>query len=172
MGTSMASVSFRRTDNWPDLNQRIQELYEGIDDLVSNLEQEEKAYAIVSPYGDSAMFLEDITETISQLTGDYTIFCMCVDSDYALLKLYCNGQKIEEAVLGEPELLEEIDELADLMMPDIAVWKPLLKNEGDAEVLQNAFIINEAFVEDQLREISALTGIPIFDDALVFGDCF
>ena len=65
-----------------------------------------------------------------------------------------------------------IDELADLMMPDIAVWKPLLKNEGDAEVLQNAFTINEVFVEDQLRKISALTGIPIFDDALVFEDCF
>ena len=174
MGTTMASVSFRRTDNmnWSALKPKIKSLYQGIEGIVSNIEQEEIAYAIVSPYGDSAVFLEEITEKVSQLTGDYVIFCMCVDSDYALLKLYCNGQKIEEAALGAPELLEEIDELADLSMPDVVTWKPLLQDEKNAEALYNAFKINEVFVEDQLRIISALTGMPIFNDVLVFEECF
>jgi hypothetical protein len=174
MGTFMASASFRRTDNvkWPDLKPKIVEMYQDIEGLVSNLEQEQNAYAIVSPYGDLGMFLADIPKAVSLLTGDYAVFCMCVDSDFALLELYYNGQLIEKSAVGEPELLAEIDELADLDAPDIALWKPLLQNLEDAETLQSAFIEDAVFVEDQLRKISTLTGIPIFDDALVFGEGF
>ena len=174
MGTFMASASFRRIDNvkWPDLKPKIVEMYQDIEGLVSNLEQEQKAYAIVSPYGDLGMFLAEISETVSQMTGDYAVFCMCVDSDFALLELYHNGQLVEKSAIGEPELLAEIDETADLETPDIALWEPLLKNPEDVQALQSAFLENTVFVEDQLREISALTGIPIFDDALVYGESF
>lgn len=174
MGTSMASVSFRRTDNgnWLDLKSKITKMYQGIEGLVDNMEQEQNAYAIVSPYGDMGMFLESIPKEVSQLTGDYAIFCMCVDSDFALLELYRNGQCIEKSAIGAPELLAEIDELADMKTPDIALWKPLLQNTEDAEALQKAFTEEAVFVEDQLREVSALTGIPVFDDALVYGEGF
>ena len=174
MGTFMASASFRRIDNvkWSDLKPKIVEMYQDIEGLVSNLEQEQRAYAIVSPYGDLGMFLAEIPEAVSRLTGDYAVFCMCVDSDFALLELYHNGQLVEKSAIGEPELLAEIDETADLETPDIALWEPLLKNPEDVQALQSAFLENTVFVEDQLREISALTGIPIFDDALVYGESF
>ena len=109
---------------------------------------------------------------MSELTGDYAIFCVCVDSDFALLELYSGGQLLESAVLGELDLLAEIDELSQLSTPDISLWKPLLRRQEDAETLQNAFTEATVFVEDQLREISALTGIPIFDDELVYGEDF
>ena len=174
MGTFMASVSFRRTDSvkWPEWKRKIAEMYQDVDGLVSDLEQDKKAYAIVSPYGDLGMFLAEIPEAVSRLTGDYAVFCMCVDSDFALLELYHNGQLVEKSAIGEPELLAEIDETADLETPDIALWEPLLKNPEDVQALQSAFLENTVFVEDPLREISALTGMPIFDDALVYGESF
>ena len=174
MGTFMASVSFRRANHtvWSDLKPKIQEMYHGIDGLVSNLEQEREAYAIVSPYGDMGMFLQDIPEAVSRLTEDYAIFCMCVDSDFAILELYHNGTLVEKSAVGEEELLAEIDELADLSTPNLSLWKPLLQNPEDEQALQTAFTDDAVFVDDQLREISALTGIPIFDDALVFGSEF
>lgn len=174
MGTSMASVSFRQGDTakWPDLKPKIMEMYQGVEGLVSNLEQEQKAYAIVSPYGDLGMFMQDFPEAISRLTGDYAIFCVCVDSDFALLELYYNGQLVEKTAVGELDFLAEIDELAELKAPDITLWKPLLRNIEGVEALQNAFTETTGFVEDQLREISALIGIPVFDDELVYGEDF
>ena len=171
MGTFMASVSFRRADNtvWPDLKPKIQEMYQGIEGLVSNLEQERDAYAIVSPYGDMGMFLQDIPEAVSRLTEDYAIFCMCVDSDFATLKLYHNGTLVEKSAVGVLELLAEFDELAGMSTPDLTLWKPLLQNPEDEQALQTVFTDDAVFVDDQLREISKLTSMPIFDDALAFG---
>ena len=174
MGTSMASVSFRQGNaaKWPDRKLKIIEMYQGIEGLVSNLDQQKEAFAVVSPYGDLGMFLQEMPGKVSELTGDYAMFCVCVDSDFALLDLYSGGQLLESAVLGEPDLLAEIDELSQLSTPDISLWKPLLRRQEDAETLQNAFTEATVFVEDQLREISALTGIPIFDDELVYGEDF
>lgn len=174
MGTFMASASFRRIDsaNWSNIKPKILAMYQDVEGLVSNLEQEQNAYAIVSPYGDLGMFLADIPKAVSLLTGDYAVFCMCVDSDFALLELYHNGQLVEKSAIGELELLAEMDETADLNVPDIALWKQLLRNPENVRALQNAFTENAVFVEDQLREISALTGIPIFDDTLVYGEGF
>jgi len=97
---------------------------------------------------------------------------MCVDSDFALLEVYYNGKLIEKSAIGEPELLAEIDELADMRAPDLTLWKPLLQNPEDDHALQTAFTEASIFVEDQLREISKLTGVPIFDDALVYEEGF
>ena len=175
MGTFMASVSFLRTDNvnWQELKTEIKAMYHDVEGLVSNLEQEREAFAIVSPYGDLGMFLQEIPQQVSQKTGSYAIFCVCVDSDYALLELYHNGQLLEQSGVGTLDFLAEIDELANIKTPDIALWKPLLQNPEDVEALQTAFTENPTyFVEDQLRQISALTGIPVFDDMLVYGEAF
>ena len=172
MGTFMASVSFRRANHtvWSDLKPKIQEMYHGIDGLVSNLEQEREAYAIVSPYGDMGMFLQDIPEAVSRLTEDYAIFCMCVDSDFAILELYHNGTLVEKSAVGEEELLAEIDELADLSTPNLSLWKPLLQNPEDEQALQTAFTDDAVFVDDQLREISALTGMYVRSDIAMTGE--
>ena len=174
MGTSMASVSFR----WPDsadshdLKPEIRAMFQGIEGIVSDLEQEQKAYAIVSPYGDMGMFLQDIPQRISALTGDYAVFCMCVDSDFALLELYHNGGLVEKSALGIPELLAEIDELADLKTPNVSVWRPLLLNSEETVDFQTAVTAEVVFVEARLKWISILTGMPIFDDKLVYGEDF
>jgi len=171
MGTSMASVSFRRTDNvnWAGIKPKIVAMYQDIEGLVDNLEQEQDAYAIVSPYGDMGMFLADMPQAISQLTGDYAIFCGCMDSDFALLELYQNGLQIDQCAIGMTEILEEIGEMMDVKGPNLAKWKPLLRNPQDEPLLQAAFTADALFVEDQLRKISTLLGIPIFADSLVYG---
>ena len=170
MGTFMASASFRRPQqaNWLELKPKIQAMYQGIERLVDDLAKEQNAYTIVSPYGDMGMYLQDIPQRVSALTGDYAIFCMCVDSDFALLELYRNGELLEKSLIDCEGFGEEIDELAELTPPALELWKPLLQNPEDEKALQTAFTEEFVFVEDQLRKISELTGIPIFDNEMVY----
>ena len=170
MGTFMASASFRRPQqsNWSELKPKIQAMYQGIERLVDDLEKEQNAYTVISPYGDMGMYLQDIPQRVSALTGDYAIFCMCVDSDFAVLELYHNGQLLEESVIDCEGFAEDIDELAELTNPALELWKPLLQNPEDEQALQTAFTEEYVFVEDQLRCISRLTGIPIFNDEMVY----
>ena len=170
MGTFMASASFRRPQqsNWSELKPKIQAMYQGIERLVDDLAKEQSSYAIISPYGDMGMYLQDIPQQVSALTGDYAIFCMCVDSDFALLELYHNGQLLEKSVIDCEGIAEEMEELAELTTPALELWKPLLQNPEDEQALQTAFTEEFVFVEDQLRKISELTGIPVFDDEMVY----
>ena len=170
MGTFMASASFRRPQqaNWLELKPKIQAMYQGIERLVDDLAKEQSAYAIISPYGDMGMYLQEIPQQVSALTGDYAIFCMCVDSDFALLELYRNGELLEKSVIDCEGFGENIDELAELTTPALELWKPLLQNPEDEQALQEAFTEEFVFAEDQLRKISELTGIPIFDDGMVY----
>lgn len=170
MGTSMASVSFRRTAQaqWPDVKTKIEEMFQGLDGLVSNLDCEASGYAIVSPYGDMGMFLQELPEKISSLTGDYAVFAVCVDSDFCLTELYHNGVLLEKGCIGE--LYMDFDEFVDVQSMNVELWKPLLQDSANAEILNQALTGNEVFVEDQLRRISELTGLPIFVDELVYGD--
>lgn len=170
MGTFMASASFRRPQqvNWQDVKPKIQAMYQGIERLVDDLDKEQSNYTIISPYGDMGMYLQDIPQRVSALTGDYAIFCMCVDSDFALLELYHNGQLLEKSVIDCEGITEEFDELAELTMPALELWKPLLQDPEDEKALQMAFTEEFVFAEEQLRKISELTGIPIFDDEMVY----
>lgn len=174
MGTSMASVSFRRTDsmNRPDMRLRVEAMYQDVKGLVSNLDQGNNGCAIVSPHGDQETLLQNMAEKISALLGDYAVFCICADSDFALLELYHKGMLLEKSVIGALELVDEIDELSQVELPDPALWKPLLLDAGNLDALQQAFTEDEGFAEDQLLTISELTGIPIFDETLVYGDDF
>lgn len=169
MGTFMASASFRRTEkmDWQQLKPAITEMFQGIDGLVSNLDSEGNGYAIVSPYGDLGMFLADLPARISRLTGDYAVLAVCVDSDFAMLELYLDGRLMERTSIGN--VYDDIDELAGCGKPELALWKPLLMDITNAGQLEKALLGNEIFVDDQLRVISTLTGIPVFDDELVFG---
>ena len=170
MGTSMASVAFRRTEkvDWKIIKTTIEEMCLGIDGTVSNLDDDGlDGYAIVSPYGDMGMYLTELPEKISRLTGDYAVMTVCVDSDFAMLELYYDGKLVERTSIGEVYM--EIDELGGCGKPDIALWAPLLKDQTQTDRLVNALHGNEILVEDQLRAVSALTGIPIFNDTLVYG---
>ena len=170
MGTFMASASFRRPQqvNWPDVKTKIQAMYQGVERLVDDLDKEQNAHTIISPYGDMGMYLQDIPQQVSALTGDYAIFCMCVDSDFALLELYRNGELLEKSLIDCEGFAEDMDELEKLTTPNIELWKPLLQNPEDEQALQTAFTEEFVFAEDQLRKISELTCIPIFDDEMVY----
>ena len=170
MGTFMASASFRcpQHSNWPELKPKIQAMYQGVERLVDDFAKQQSAHAIISPYGDMGMYLQDIPQQVSALTGDYAIFCMCVDSDFALLELYYNGQLLEKAVIDCEGITEGFDEVAELTTPALELWKPLLQNPENEQALQTAFTEEFVFVEDQLRKISELTGIPVFDDDMVY----
>ena len=169
MGISMASVSFRRTDNvnWLELKPKIMAMYQNVEGLTNNLEQEQNAYAIVSPYGDLGMILAEMPEVISRLTGDYAVFCECMDSDFALLELYHNGNSIDKCIIGKPLMAAEISAMMNVGAPDLAKWKPLLQNPKDGWRLRAALAARTLFVENKLRKISALVGLPIFEDDLV-----
>lgn len=170
MGTSMASVAFRRTDDasWGNVKPQIEAMFQGIEGLVSDLNQDKMSYAIVSPYGDMGMFLQELPAKISGLTGSYAVFAICVDSDFCFTELYFKGELVEKGCIGECYM--EFDEFPGVQNPNSALWMPLLLNPADVQLLDAAFTGDEVFVEDQLRQISKLTDLPIFDDALVYGE--
>lgn len=169
MGVFMASIAFRCGDSkvWETSKDQIDSMFRGLDGLADNLCSDGPGYAIVSPYGDMGMFLSELPGRISRLVEDYAVFATCVDSDFALLELYKNGELLESCSVGE--VYEEYGEFCSVNKPNIDLWTPLLIDSNDAGLLEDALMGNEVFVEDQLRQISKLTGLPIFDDALVFG---
>lgn len=168
MGVFMASVAFRRTDktDWEHVKPQIEAMFKGLDGLTDNLDSEGPGYAIVSPYGDMGMFLADLPEKISSLTGDYAVFANCCDSDFALLELYRGGKLVEKSVVGE--CYEEFDDFVDAREPNPANWSVLLKDGMELTTLAGAFSEDSGFAEDNLRLLSKATGLPIFDDELVF----
>ncbi len=168
MGVFMASVAFRRTDDtaWENVKPQIEAMFKGLDGLTDNLDTDGPCYAIVSPYGDLGMFLADLPARISALTGDYAVLANCCDSDFDLLELYHNGVLLEKSYVGE--CFEDYDEMGDYEQPNAAHWVPLLIDPARAEELKLALGEVDVFAEDNLRLLSELTGLPVFDDKLVF----
>ena len=170
MGTSMASVAFRCSDKnrWKTIKAEILDMFDGVEGITSNLDTDGPGFAIVSPYGDMGMFLADLPEEISELTGDYAVMCACFDSDFGVMELYHNGQMLEECAIGE--VYEEYAEFCCTNKANMALWSALLKDPSRMADFQNALHGEEVFVEDQLRVVSDLTGLPIFLDELVYGE--
>ena len=167
MGMFMASVSFRCTDKekWEMIKPEILNMLQGMDGLVNNLNSDGPGYAILSPYGDKGQFLAELPEIISMWTGDYAVMAMCVDSDFNTLELFHAGVLLEQSVIGE--IYEEYSEFMEVTLPDISHWKPLLQDPSWEDALSEALLGEEILAEDSLRKLSKLTGLPIFDDALM-----
>ena len=168
MGMFMASVAFRPGDNWEAVKPEILKMCQDLPGLVTNLDQDRSAYAIVSPYGDEGPYLSEMVGPISHLIGGYAVMAICVDSDMNILDLYRSGELIERCGIGV--CYEEFAEVDDFTQPNLENWKPLLLDPAQETALQDAFFEEEVFAEDSLRKLSALTGLPIFDDALVFAE--
>jgi len=165
----MASIAFRvgESADWTAVKPQIQQMVTGLDGFVDDLENPGLDHAVVSPYGDMGMFLAEMPEKISTLVQGWTVFCTCVDSDFALLELYHNGEELDCCAVGE--VYEEYEEFCTVTPPKVDVWARLLVNPQDLATLEQALLGQEVFVEDQLRALSKLTGLKIFDDGLVFG---
>lgn len=167
----MASVAFRCADQnrWESVKDEIIDMFDGVEGITSNLNTDASGFAIVSPDGDMGMFLADLPEEISELTGDYAVMCACFDSDFGILELYHKGQMLEECAIGQ--VYEEYEEFCCTNKANMALWAGLLKDPSKLPDLQNALHGEAVFVEDQLRTVSELTGLPIFRDDLVYGEC-
>ena len=169
MGVFMASVAFRITEknNWEVIKPQIESMFKGLDGLTDNLDSDGPGYAIVSPYGEMGMFLAELPEKISKMTGDYAVFANCCDSDFALVELYHNGTLVEKSCIGE--CYEEFEDFVGSTEPVPSIWLPLLVEQSRLPELEQALGEVDVFAEDNLRLLSEVTELPIFDDELVFG---
>lgn len=167
MGMFMSSVAFRCNDakQWEVIKPKILKMVEAVDGLVNNFDASETGFCVLSPYGDGGSFLAELPEKISALSGGYAVFATCVDSDFDIIELYCNGELLENSFIGH--VYEEYADFYDVKAPDINLWKPLLLDDTKVEELHNALFSEEVFAEDHLRLLSELTGLPIFDDEMM-----
>ena len=171
MGVFMASVAFTAPEQsrWVQIKPQIEAMFKGVEGLTDNLSTDGTGFAIVSPYGDMGMFLAELPEKISALTGGWAVFANCCDSDFALLELYHNGELVEKSCIGEC-YYEEFEDFDGCTEPDVSNWMPLLLDAGRLQELELALGEVEVFAEANLRLLSILTGMPIFEDSLVFGE--
>lgn len=170
MGTSMASVSFRKPDEcaWNQVKPRLGNWLDKTDGFTSNLGRQSDGFAIVSPYGDGAPVLGQIAPQISTLLDGYCVFAICCDSDFCLLEVYNKGEAVEKCYVGE--VFEEFLEFGEYSEPNLAFWRSLLVNPGDSAIMEESFAQEYVFAEDFLRKLSLLIGMPVFDDTLVYED--
>lgn len=170
MGMFMASLAFRCPDQekWAQVKPRLQKVCVNFPGLVNNLDSDGPGYVLLSPYGDLGGVLGELVEQVSALTGDYAVMAMCVDSDMDTLELYRCGELVERSVIGE--FYYEVPEEMKPTEPSLENWKPLLLDGSSEDALSEALFEDEVFAEDNLRKLSQLTGLPIFDDKLMFGN--
>lgn len=170
MGTSMASVSFRKPNEsvWNQVKPRIENWLDKTEGLTNNLRRQSDGFAIVSPYGDGAPILGQIAPQISTLLDGYSVFSVCCDSDFCLLEVYNKGEVVEKCYVGE--LFEGFMEFEEYSVPNLEFWRSLLVNPSDSAIMEETFAEDYVFAEDFLRKLSLLIGMPVFDDILVYED--
>ena len=100
---------------------------------------------------------------ISKLTGDYAVGSVCMDSDFAALVLAKAGKQVDMGYIGTPYGMEGVPGLE----LTAARWQPLLQPQEEPQKLHDCLFGEFICAEDQLRTLSQLTGLPIFDDQLL-----
>lgn len=168
MGMFMASLAFRcdNMERLQDLKSILDNVCQETPGLVNNLESSGPGFVLLSPYGEEGAILGNLVEQISALAGNYAVMSMCVDSDFNMMELYHCGKLVERSCIGE--CYYDLPEEMAVAAPNIEKWKPLLINQEQIEALSEALFGEEVFAEDNLRKLTALTGLPIFDDKLMF----
>lgn len=166
MGMFMASVSFRCADRekWTQLRPWVERMFNDTPELVTNFDEAGPGYVILDMQGYQIGTLAGLPERISALTGDYAVMAVCNDSDFNLMSLFHNGNCLEKSYIGE--VYEEYNEFLEINEPDITLWKPLLQDPTRVEDLRHALYAREIFAEHNLRLLTELIGLPIFDDEL------
>ncbi len=100
---------------------------------------------------------------ISKLTGEYAVGSVCIDSDFAALVLAKAGKQVDMGYIGTPYGMEG----APGLELTAARWQPLLQPQAESQELHDCLFGKFVCAEDQLRTLSRLTGLPIFDDQLL-----
>jgi hypothetical protein len=170
MGMFMASLSFRCADKgkFEALRPELERIRKEIPGIVTNFDAEGPGYVYLSPYGDHGPVLGDWAEKISSLVGDYAVMAMCIDSDFDMMELYRNGSLVERSCIGE--CYYDLPEEMEVLSPDPENWKPLLLDVSQENLLKQVLSQGGIFAEDNLRALSRLTGLPIFDDELMMAN--
>ena len=167
MGLFAYSLSIRRTPDmdWDTLRPRLEMFLYGKEAAVTDLTQDLPGYGMISLSPDTGAAMPNLAQRISKMTGDYVVNAQIVDSDFALLQLYYNGEELEECYIGRIYL--EIWLQCRVKKPKLSLWMALLQDTANKSEYRKALRGMSVFVEDQLRVISDLTGLPVFDDALL-----
>ena len=163
MGMFSFNLAFRRPAkaNWEELRPVIEKKIAHFEATTTDLSEDLPGYGLMSLDPETGMQLPETAQQISLLTGDYAVTAQIVDSDFSLMRLYYNGELLEESCIGN--MYDEFADFYCVDKPDTELWKPLLLDREREEELQSALQGDEAFAEDQLQALSKLTGIPIFD---------
>ena len=170
MGMFMASAAFSKPEEavWKNVKVRLVDFLAKQEGFTNNLDSQGSAFAIVSPYGDGGQILAAIAPQISQLIGGIVVFATCCDSDFDLIEVYRNGELVEKCYIGA--CFEEFMEFGEYSKQNMEFWKNLLVDTSREDELYSALFEEEVFAEDNLRKLSALTALPMFDDTLVFAE--
>lgn len=164
MGMFMASVAFQCADKekLAEVTHFVRKTVSGVQGLVDNLHTDGPFYGVLNMFGDEGSTLSVLPERISAITGAYAVFAVCIDSDCNLLSLYHDGKLLENSCTGLP-----YPEFEEINKPSMELWLPLLQDPTKIKELQHALYTFEVFAEDNLRELSVLTGLPILDDNMI-----
>lgn len=167
MGLFAYTLALRRTPkmDWTNLKPRLEMFLYGKEASVTDLSQELSGYGMVTLSPDTGAVLPNLAERISKMTGDYVVITQIVDSDFCIAELYFDGKKLQECYIGRIYL--EIWLTHRVGKPNMKLWQPLLRDSNDLQQFRKALRGGLLFVEDQLRSISELTGLPILDNDLL-----
>ena len=107
--------------------------------------------------------MPELIAALSELTGEYAVGSVCIDSDFAALVLAKAGKQVDMGYIGTPYGMEGVPGLE----LTAARWQPLLQPQAEPQKLHDCLFGKFVCAEDQLRTLSRLTGLPIFDDQLL-----
>lgn len=167
MGLFSFNLAFRRPANqiWEASKSDIHTMFSGVDGSFTDLTIERAGYGLMSFDPETGMKLPDMALLISKMLHTYALTAQVVDSDFSVMQLYCDGNMLEESYIGT--MYDEFADACPLDIPNLELWKQLLLDEGKTDLLAEALHEESVFVEDQLRKISELTGIPIMENGLM-----
>ncbi len=167
MGLFSFNLAFQRPADqiWEASKSDIYNMFSGVDGSFTDLKLERAGYGLMSFDPETGMKLPDMAQLISKMLHTYALTAQVVDSDFSVMQLYYDGNMLEESYIGV--IYDEFADACPLGIPNLELWKQLLLDEGKTDLLAEALHEEAVFVEDQLRKISELTGIPIMENGLM-----
>ena len=165
MGMFLDSVAFY----WPkdktreELAPKLESFFEGYGLKLRMKDPTRESYAVYDENQSCSDVMPELIVTLSELTGEYAVGSVCIASDFAALVLAKAGKQVDMGYIGTPYGMEG----APGLELTAARWQPLLQPQAESQELHDCLFGKFVCAEDQLRTLSRLTGLPIFDDQLL-----
>lgn len=165
MGMFLDSIAFY----WPkdktkeELAPKLETFFEGYGLRLRMKDPTRESYAIYDENQSCSAVMPELIVALSELTGDYAVGSVCIDSDFAALVLAKAGKQVDMGYIGAPYGMEG----APGLELTAARWQPLLQQQEKTKKLRECLYGKFVCAEDQLRTLSQLTGLPVFDDQLL-----